>query len=1091
MNSAHAEDADLWEGIVQAASTAEMWPDTSQPADTSHRDMTGCFALPSIFIPALVVCAVVSVLAWISMLTGGHRATGQFTHRWCVMGHLTESMQQMQEQAVNDEEEHWKAVASPEKRARDGTDEEFTNVLDDTVDDDLHMSRDFAGGGATPQTPSAGNHRTAAAKSASTAPLMAPARLLPGSPLQPALPSDFVGLAHRVWAAPLDWLKLAVDEVVAGCVFSCLVLTLFGELLVPHVQWLVDHAPRVLTAQQWQLQLSMRDASAFGGHPPASLAAVMHLCSSMATVCFMVLWLSIASTLRRNLLALRLSAPWGVDTVLFGMPLAAEKAQVNWGAKPITKPVATVGEDPVSPSGPQPPGAFAPASLGLDVGQVDGFSVRFSAATAAPAGTLVSYLTGWSARGVRATLLSEGLWRPDAKGGALKTGTSFRAAASGLLPTGADTASAECILAWSHRMRDGQLALYAGAVRAVAAPPATVCPGGAQAGSRMRQGAVTHALAQNIPVVTPAAAAHGTAGVVTGSQPATRILHAVSPPAGPYLPHVTAADVGSGTPASLLGRSLMWQDWGMAMQRNSFDLAEVLGDASGNRLCALVWSGSATLDALSLALQAAAVDEEAPSAASSKSILSMGGGVSPHAPDFVATFVRSLSAYDPVTSQARWLVGGQTAASTRARATALVSNLPDASGTPGRTGGARSRSPRSSTAMRAVSLLSPDGHMNASRRSSAHDRSDIRHNSSRLNTTGLANVTGFNTTAGAGMNTTLLRGVNASRLSHADGAASSSGVAYLAVEPASAFDYVQQTAAVPGSGLSAQEGVMLCEVSQSMSAEDMSLLLAPDTTSDGNFSLDSTSARLTRSMAWSAVTSPSTLGGSTLASTLSATAATGEMAVSESSLLLRLAALSVQDEQPGAKYGLLGRVARLFIRSPAQERAALLWDGENARHAASTLVALCCKGQKKDKSGELQRHLCVVVASVATLYASARTFALSRACAGADGIAAERLAVMGAARLDGSFQVMGSNPARALRRARIVMASLAYRQPLLLSILLQMRSNLVQLYSAWGDLLLDPAVCPLPPLPRVVLAHVRADVKNGMPMGVELSELLD
>lgn len=284
---------------------------------------------------------------------------------------------------------------------------------------------------------------------------------------------------------------------------------------------------------------------------------------------------------------------------------------------------------------------------------------------------------------------------------------------------------------------------------------------------------------------------------------------------------------------------------------------------------------------------------------------------------------------------------------------------------------------------------------------------------------------------------------------------------------------------------------MLCEVAPTYAADDMSLLLAPDATQAMDFTANSTmSARLTRSMTWSAVGSPSA-AAQWNASEASRFSVPGELAVSESSLLLRLAAMAVQDTQPGSKYGLLGSVARLFIRSPAQERAALLWDGENARHATATLVALCSKGMKKDKSGALQRHLCVVVSSIATLYASARAYALSRACAGAEGIAAERLAVMGAARLNGSFEVTGSNPARALRRARIVIASLAYRQPLLLSILLAARSGLVQLLKAWGALLLDPAVCPLPPLPRVVLAHVHADMQHGIPMGVELAELMD
>lgn len=1086
LSSAHAADADLWEGIA-----ADVQTDTHEEAHVLDvADVTGCFALPDIILPALVACLSVSFVSWLSMLTGGHRAHGQYTHRWHVMARLTDSLLDMQQTAHQDEEEHWQAVSSPQKRAKN-TD----SILDDTVDDLLDVSPTNASFRAASAATAGGNASSSclgssAATAASSVPLMAPARLLPGSPLQPAVPSDFLGLAHRVLGAPVDLLKAAADEWAAAAVLGCAALCLFAGNLAALVQWAVDRAPAVLPAQQWQLRVPLSSAAVAGGHEMASLAAAVHFGGTAACIMVLVMWLTVVSNLRRVLLAMRMSVPWGVDTVLFGMPLAREKAQVNWGAKPITKPVASVEDDPLSPVGQQPPGAFSPASLGMDAGQVDGFSVRFATATAAPAGSLAAYLTGWSARGVRATLLADGLWRPSTgvKGGssAQSHSTSFRATASGLLPAGADAAAAECALAWSHRMRDGQLALYAGAVRAVAAPPSANCLGGAQAGSRMRQGAVTHSLARSVPVVTPAAAAHGSVGIVADLQAPVPVLHAVALPSGPFLPHLTAADVNTCAPAHILGRSLMWQDWAMAMQRNSFDLAEVVGDASGNRLSALVWAGTACLDALSLSLQAAAVDEEAPSAAGSKSISSMGGGLSPHAPAFVASFVRSLAAYDPVTSQAKWLAGGQAVASTRACATALVGDLPQSSSTPGRPA-ARGRSPSRSAAARAVSLMSPDGHLDTT----AGRGSSVKHTQFRMRTPAGSrlNASGADMTSG-GLNGTLMNTMNASRLGGSE--VGDNGLAYLAVEPAAAFDYVQHTAAVPGSGLSVQEGVMLCEVAPTYSAEEMSMLLAPDATQGLDFSVNSTmSARLTRSMAWSAVGSPS-LGGQWNASNASRlSAATGEMAVSESSLLLRLAAMAVQDAQPGAKYGLLGSVARLFIRSPAQERSALLWDGENCRHAADTLAALCSKGMKKDKSGALQRHLCVVVSSITTLYASARAYALSRACAGADGIAAEQLAVMGSVRVNGAHQVTGSNPARALRRARIVIASLAYRQPLLLAILLQMRSSLVQLLQAWGGLLLDPAVCPLPPLPRVVLAHVHADMKHGIPMGVELAELMD
>jgi hypothetical protein len=336
---------------------------------------------------------------------------------------------------------------------------------------------------------------------------------------------------------------------------------------------------------------------------------------------------------------------------------------------------------------------------------------------------------------------------------------------------------------------------------------------------------------------------------------------------------------------------------------------------------------------------------------------------------------------------------------------------------------------------------------------------------------------------------------------HERGRVASEGFAFLAVDPATAFDYVQQTAVTPGSGITADAGAMLCEVTSAISADELSHLLAPDMTQgstlNGSVTADtSASLRHTRNMTWSAVQSSSALqqwnaSNASMASQLSSLAATGETAIAESSLLLRLAAMAVQDVLPGSAYGALGGIARLFMRTPAQERGAMLWDGENVCNAMRTLVALASKGQKSDQSGALQNHLSVLASSVATLYVSARAYALSRACAGADGIAAEHLAVMGSARLNSSFQVAQSSPARALRRARIVIASLAYRQPLLLAVLLQSRSALVSLCKAWGDAILDPAVCPLPPLPRLVLAHVHADAKHGMPMGVELAELLD
>lgn len=1045
----------------------------------------GCYALPPAA-TALIVCLLtVSAFVTLAVLRADLSVDGRWQHRWAVMAGLHQRLTDFATDAQEAEEVDWRSVKAgcveePHRHAGESpVGMSAAQGRTGRLNTSALSSATWASSLSLPAWASGG----------SAHPLVVPPRLLPSTGVAPGAPSCRAPLLHRLTAAPVDMLRLLLDVALPSGMLALVLLLTCGYPLALGLDGVLGSVS-TFVRPGFRLVVPASSLSLWHQSPLQMLWLAGTICCAVACA---VSVLSAAALLRVTLTAGRLSGPLAFEPILYGMPMASVPAKVNWAAKPALKHHQPGLEDPLAPTAASLPfGSFDANTLGIGEGQVDAFSVRFSAATMAPSGTLTSYLQGWSARGLVAAQLHSGaLRRPTSRtaGATRAAPPRTSAAASALFQAPASGVAADNVLAWVHRMRDGQLALYAGACRAAPAPSAMAPPpGGVQAGSRMLQAGVSAGTGRDVPVVTPAVAALGCV--------ATEGMHvrgAVCRAYGPHLPPVTAADVTSHSSEAGLARSLAWQDMAAALGKNSYDLKEVTADPSGNRLSALVWAATAVLDASALSLQAASAQTEAPTAAIAKGISTLNGGGSVEAPGFVLTLLRELAPLDPVVEQARWLSGGSAGANARARASALASTLPS---TPRSRSGARRRS--SQAALAPSSFPTPlDARANGSA-ADVHGRSKVG-DFSAMSGTGLDGSTLLaSIPAAARADSTTgrqlgLSALNATGVTLSDTAGDAGGITavYMHVDGAAAFDYVVQTACVPGSGLSVGPGILLCPL------PGVGGLAAADSFVGPDGSLPDDTLNTSAASAWTAVSRASVATGVSASglldisgqmSELAALREAGATAVSHSSVLVRLAAMAFKDTIPGQRLGLLGRIVGPLLRTPRQARETLLWDAENTASALQTLQHLAVRGRKLDKHHKLPGFVPTILCSISTLYLSAREFALSPACSGGTDGWAKPLLIMGGARVNRHNEVLGQNPSRALRQARVIMCSLAFRHPALLALILGARGALVAMLKAYGKVLLDPSECPMPPSPTAVLAQVHRDMQQGLPWGVELSE---